>query len=191
MVALLGESGIGKSTLLNLIAALEPADAGRIAFGNTEVTALAPAQASSWRARELGFVFQAFLLLPYLDAERNVAVPLLLNGMGASQARARAAALLGELGLAQRRHALPAELSGGERQRVALARALIHGPRLVLADEPTGNLDPETARLTLELMVSRVRTAGATLLMATHSEHAAGAADRRIRLDRNGLHEAA
>lgn len=189
-VALLGESGTGKSTLLNLVAGLEPVDAGRILVGDVDVCSLSADAAAALRRRRIGFVFQAFHLLPYLSAERNVAVPLLLNGAKPAQALDEARRLLAGVGLASRAAAMPRELSGGEQQRVALARALVHRPALVLADEPTGNLDPATASTVLALIAERVRASGATLLMVTHSEQAAAIADRRWRLDAGGLHEA-
>lgn len=189
-VALLGESGTGKSTLLNLVAGLEPVDAGRILVGDVDVCSLSADAAAALRRRRIGFVFQAFHLLPYLSAERNVAVPLLLNGAKPAQALDEARRLLADVGLASRAAAMPRELSGGEQQRVALARALVHRPALVLADEPTGNLDPATAGTVLALIAERVRASGATLLMVTHSEQAASIADRRWRLDAGGLHEA-
>jgi putative ABC transport system ATP-binding protein len=187
-VALLGESGTGKSTLLNLIAGLEPVDSGRIEFDGVAVSALDSRSAAEFRRRRIGFVFQAFHLLPYLNAERNVAVPLLLAGMMPAPALEAARELLGQVGLAERRAAMPRELSGGEQQRVALARALVHRPGLVLADEPTGNLDPVTAGSVLALIARQVRASGATLLLVTHSEQAAAIADTRWRLDAGGLH---
>ena len=189
-VALLGESGTGKSTLLNLVPGLEPVDAGRILVGDVDVCSLSADAAAALRRRRIGFMFQAFHLLPYLSAERNVAVPLLLNGAKPAQALDEARRLLADVGLASRAAAMPRELSGGEQQRVALARALVHRPALVLADEPTGNLDPATASTVLALIAERVRASGATLLMVTHSEQAASIADRRWRLDAGGLHEA-
>ena len=188
-VALLGESGVGKSTLLNLIAGLEPVDSGRIRYGAIEVTALDAGAAAAFRRRNVGFVFQAFHLLPYLNAERNVAVPLLIDGTAPGPALAAARELLARVGLADRATAMPRELSGGEQQRVALARALVHGPGLVLADEPTGNLDPRSAGLVLALLAEQVRDSKASLLMVTHSAQAAAIADRRWRLDAGGLHE--
>lgn len=188
-VALLGESGTGKSTLLNLIAGLEPIDSGRIEFDGVEVSALTPNGAAEFRRRRIGFVFQAFHLLPYLSVQRNVAVPLLLTGIAPAPALETARGLLGQVGLAGREAAMPRELSGGEQQRVALARALVHRPGLVLADEPTGNLDPVTAGAVLALIVRQVRASGATLLLVTHSQQAAAIADRRWRLDAGGLRE--
>lgn len=186
-VALLGESGSGKSTLLNLIAGLEPVDGGTVRVAGTEVSALDADAAASFRRGAIGFVFQAFHLLPYLDAARNVAVPLLLNGAAPDVALVRAAAMLARVGLAGRERAWPRELSGGEQQRVALARALVHAPTLVLADEPTGNLDPATAAQVLALIAETVEASGAALVLVTHSTQAAAIAHRRLRLDARGL----
>ena len=181
-VALLGESGAGKSTLLNLIAGLEPPDEGTIVAAGCVIGSADPDAAAAFRRERLGFVFQAFHLLPHLDLIQNVAVPLLLIGCAADEARARSSDMLSRLGLGERGASLPRELSGGEQQRVALARALVHRPALVLADEPTGNLDPATADRALTLIAEQVRLTGAALLMATHSEHAAAFADTRYRI---------
>ncbi len=186
-VALLGESGSGKSTLLHLIAGLEPVDAGMVRVAGTEVSALDADAAASFRRSAIGFVFQAFHLLPHLDAARNVAVPLLLNGVAAPAALERATAMLARVGLAGRASAWPRELSGGEQQRVALARALVHAPALVLADEPTGNLDPSTAAQALALIADALESSGAALVLVTHSAQAAAIAHRRLRLDARGL----
>ncbi|MBN9425842.1 MAG: ABC transporter ATP-binding protein [Burkholderiales bacterium] len=188
-VALLGESGSGKSTLLNLIAGLEPVDAGRIEVAGTDVSRLDADGAARLRRHAIGFVFQAFHLLPHLNAVQNVAVPLLLSGERAASAQARSAALLTRVGLGARLDARPRELSGGEQQRVALARALINEPALVLADEPTGNLDPATAGQALALIAELVAASGAALLLVTHSEQAAAIAERRLRLGPYGLSE--
>jgi putative ABC transport system ATP-binding protein len=186
-VALLGESGVGKSTLLNLIAGLERPDAGEILLAGQPMHRLTEDDAARVRAREIGFVFQAFHLLPYLRLWQNVAIPLLLAGHDPAGSRARAEAMLARLGLGDRGASLPRELSGGEQQRVALARALVHGPRLILADEPTGNLDPRTATAALALIDEQVRDRGASLLMVTHSNQAAAIAQRRLRLTPAGL----
>lgn len=186
-VALLGESGSGKSTLLHLIAGLEPVDAGMVRVAGTEVSALDADAAASFRRSAIGFVFQAFHLLPHLDAARNVAVPLLLNGVAAPDALEQATAMLARVGLAGRASAWPRELSGGEQQRVALARALVHAPALVLADEPTGNLDPSTAAQALALIADALESSGAALVLVTHSAQAAAIAHRRLRLDARGL----
>jgi len=186
-VALLGESGVGKSTLLNLIAGLEPPDAGEILLVGQPMHRLSEENAARLRAREIGFVFQAFHLLPHLRLWQNVAIPLLLAGHDPARSRERADAMLARLGLGDRSASLPRELSGGEQQRVALARALVHSPRLILADEPTGNLDPRTATAALALIDEQVRERGAALLMVTHSSQAAAIAQRRLRLTPAGL----
>jgi len=188
-IALLGESGVGKSTLLNLIAGLERPDGGTILLGGQPVDAMDDDSVARLRAREIGFVFQAFHLLPHLRLWQNVALPLLLNRCSATEARERAEAMLGRVGLGTRCTAMPRELSGGEQQRVALARALVHAPRLILADEPTGNLDPRTAASALALIEAQVGESGAALLMVTHSSQAAAIAQRRLRLTPNGLEQ--
>jgi putative ABC transport system ATP-binding protein len=186
-VALLGESGVGKSTLLNLIAGLERADAGEIWLDGQAVHTLNDDQAAAIRARDIGFVFQAFHLLAHLRLWQNVAIPMLLGACEIGKARAAAESMLDRVGLGSRVEALPRELSGGEQQRVALARALVHSPRLILADEPTGNLDPRTAAQALALIDEQVRERGAALLMVTHSAQAAAIAGRRLRLTPAGL----
>jgi putative ABC transport system ATP-binding protein len=182
-VAIIGDSGIGKSTLLNVIAGLEPADAGRIFFQNIEITRLDDDALTLLRRDHFGFVFQAFHVLPQLTVEQNVGLPLLLRKMNPEKAKAAIASV----GLAGREASPPRELSGGELQRVAIARALVGEPRLVLADEPTGNLDPENARQVLSLFKTEVKTRGAAAILATHSEHAAAGCDRRYRLTGAGL----
>jgi putative ABC transport system ATP-binding protein len=186
-VAVLGESGIGKSTLLNVIAGLEPVDGGSISFDGLEIAALSDDAATRLRREHFGFVFQAFHLLPYLTAEQNVGLPLLLRGRDAADIRKRARALLGAVGLGGREQALPRELSGGELQRVAIARALVGEPRLVLADEPTGNLDPDNARQVLEILRGQVKRHGAAGILVTHSQAAAASCDRSYRIDSEGL----
>lgn len=188
-VSLQGESGSGKSTLLNLIAGIEPAGEGLINVDGEDVARLDDRGAARLRASKLGFVFQAFHLLPNLQVWRNLALPLLLNDVPLHEARARAQLALNRLGLLARAHALPGELSGGEQQRVALLRALIHQPKLVLADEPTGNLDPDSARLALDLLADEVRTSGAALLLVTHSAAAARICERHLRLQNTQLVE--
>jgi putative ABC transport system ATP-binding protein len=183
-VAVIGESGIGKSTLLNVIAGLEPVDTGKILFENLDLTALDDDALTLLRREKLGFVFQAFHVLPQLTVEQNVGLPLLLRGVDdVSKVRA----MLAAVGLAGREASPPRELSGGELQRVAVARALVGNPRLVLADEPTGNLDPENARQMLELFRIQVKQRGAAAILATHSEQAAAGCDRRYRLTFDGL----
>ncbi|OYX79088.1 MAG: ABC transporter ATP-binding protein [Sphingomonadales bacterium 32-65-25] len=187
VVAITGESGVGKSTLLNVIAGLDAADAGEVLIGGRNVAALTEPERAKLRASALGFVFQAFHVLPHLSLARNVALPCLLAGMNAADALARAEATLAEVGLAGRGGDWPAVLSGGELQRVAIARALVHRPGLVLADEPTGNLDPETAGRILDLLLSEARDRRAAVLIVTHSEMVAAAADRVLRLSASGL----
>ncbi len=190
-VALLGESGSGKSTLLNLIAGLETPDAGEIVLDGQPVHRIGPDAAARLRSTRLGFVFQAFHLISHLNLAQNVAVPLLLIGMARRPALERAGELLHRLGLGERQASLPRELSGGEQQRVALARALVHRPALVLADEPTGNLDPSSAGRAITLLRDEIAASGAALLMVTHSLQAAAACDRRLALDEHGLRELA
>ncbi len=187
VVAITGESGVGKSTLLNVIAGLDAADAGEVLIGGRNVAALTEPERAKLRASALGFVFQAFHVLPHLSLARNVALPCLLAGMSAADALARAEATLAEVGLAGRGGDWPAVLSGGELQRVAIARALVHRPVLVLADEPTGNLDPETASRILDLLLAQARDRQAAVLIVTHSEMVAAAADRVLRLSASGL----
>jgi putative ABC transport system ATP-binding protein len=184
-VAVIGESGIGKSTLLNLIAGLEPVDSGQVWFEGSELTALEDDALTVLRRENFGFVFQAFHVLPHLTVQENVALPLLLRGMHDRQEKPRA--LLAAVGLAGREASMPRELSGGELQRVAIARALVGDPKLVLADEPTGNLDPENARQVLALFRVQVKERGAAAILATHSEQAAEGCDRRYRLTSAGL----
>ena len=183
-VALLGESGVGKSTLLNCIAGLDDADAGQVLLDRAEVRRLPEPERARLRREKLGFVFQAFHLLPHLSVAENVALPLLLLGRPDA---ARVASLLAAVGLAGLGGRSPAQLSGGQLQRVALARALVHSPLLILADEPTGNLDPTTAERMLDVLVAQVRAEGAACLLVTHSAAAAARADRVLRLTATGI----
>jgi putative ABC transport system ATP-binding protein len=186
-IALIGESGGGKSTLLNLIAGLDDPSEGSITLDGEVLQSLNEAQRTQLRRTKIGFVFQAFHLLNHLSTWQNIALPLLLNGTEAQQAKQRALTACEQLGLSHRADAQVPQLSGGEQQRVALARALIHNPSLVLADEPTGNLDPGNAQPALALLREHCSKSGATVLMVTHSVQAASFADRTLRLQQGRL----
>lgn len=187
IVALLGESGSGKSTLLNCLAGLDEADAGEVMLAGQRLRPLGDEARSALRRQALGFVFQAFHLLPHLSVADNVALPLRLLGR---RDDGRVMQMLAAVELAALAARMPRQLSGGQLQRVAIARALVHRPRLVLADEPTGNLDARHAAEVLDLLRHCTQEAGAACLLVTHSERAAEAADRRLRLDAKGLHRA-
>ncbi len=180
--AILGRSGSGKSTLLNLISGIDRADSGRLWLGGQELSALDDRQRTLFRRRNIGFVFQFFNLIPTLTVWENVTLPLELNGAAAAEIRQRAEPLLDAVGLLDRAKTFPDRLSGGEQQRVALARALVHDPLLVLADEPTGNLDEATGKTILGLLDRLTRQAGKNLIMVTHSVDSAGHADRVLHL---------
>ena len=183
-VAIVGESGVGKSTLLNCMAGLDSWDAGRVVHDGTDIGMLDADARALWRRRHVGFVFQAFHVLPHLDVAQNVALPLMLLGRNDP---ARVAAMLDAVGLAGLGPRLPQQLSGGQLQRVAIARALIHAPALLLADEPTGNLDPGTAARVMDLLLAQTRAQGASLVLVTHSETAAARADRVLHLSAEGI----
>ncbi len=183
-VAIVGDSGVGKSTLLNCMAGLDHWDAGRIVHGGTDLGLLDDAQRALWRRAQVGFVFQAFHVLPHLDVAQNVALPLMLLGRPDA---ARVQAMLDAVGLQGLGPRLPQQLSGGQLQRVAIARALVHRPALLLADEPTGNLDPSTAARAMEVLVAQTREQGAALVLVTHSASAAARADRVLRLRSDGI----
>ena len=186
-VAIVGESGVGKSTLLNCIAGLEPVDGGSIRLQGQELAGLDDDAFARLRRSRYGFVFQAFHILPHLTLVQNVALPLWLQGVADGEAEARAHDMLARVGLAARAAGWPRTLSGGELQRVAIARALVHRPAVVLADEPTGNLDPAHATAVLALLLDAVREAGAAGVLVTHSAAAAARADRVLRLTAAGL----
>lgn len=186
-IAVMGESGVGKSTLLNCIAGLEPVDGGCIALDGEMLSEMDEDAMACLRRRKFGFVFQAFHVLPHLDLLQNVALPLWLLDIDPAETEARAGAMLESVGLGSRMRDWPRHLSGGELQRVAIARALVHRPALVLADEPTGNLDPERAGSVLNLLLESVRRANAAGVLVTHSHAAAKAANRIVRLTRTGL----
>ena len=183
-VAIVGESGVGKSTLLNCIAGLDTLDAGRVALDGADVTAMSEPQQALLRRRDLGFVFQAFHVLPHLTVAQNVALPLLLLHRPDDDAVARA---LDEVGLAGLGERLPQTLSGGQLQRVAIARALVHTPKLILADEPTGNLDAGNALRVMDVLVQQSRAHRTACLLVTHSHAAAQRADRVMELRPDGL----
>jgi putative ABC transport system ATP-binding protein len=182
LCVLIGRSGSGKSTLLNLIGGIDVPTTGEVVVDGISLGRARETARTLFRRRHVGFVFQFFNLIPTLTVEENLRLPLELNGRPPDAARVRARALLAEVGLAERGSTFPEHLSGGEQQRVAVARALVHEPLLVLADEPTGNLDLETGRQVLELLDRLTRRAGRTMVMATHSPEVVGLADRIFRL---------
>jgi putative ABC transport system ATP-binding protein len=186
-VAIMGESGVGKSTLLNLIAGLDAPTGGRVLVDGVPMSALDDDAATRLRRTRMGFIFQAFHVLPHLTLRQNVALPLLLKGDAIDGTNARAAAVLDAVGLQGRGGDFPRQLSGGELQRVAIARALVHRPALLLADEPTGNLDPDTAASILQLLRAETRAHGAGAIMVTHSHAAAAMADKVLVLTNSGL----
>jgi putative ABC transport system ATP-binding protein len=186
-VAVMGESGVGKSTLLNLLAGLDRPDSGRVRLLGLEVSAMDDDATTLLRRRAVGFVFQAFHVLPYLTVEQNIALPLELLGVASAERLRRTADMMEAVGVSALARSYARELSGGEVQRIAIARALVHKPRLVLADEPTGNLDPRSAAQILSLLRTQIKANSAAGLLITHSRTAADTADRILILDGRGL----
>jgi putative ABC transport system ATP-binding protein len=186
-VAVMGESGVGKSTMLNIIAGLEAPDTGDVSFDGVGLAHLSDDQLTQLRREQMGFVFQAFHVLPYLSVAQNVELPLALLRVDTATTRVRVRQMLDAVGLGERADSMPRELSGGELQRVAIARAVVHRPRLVLADEPTGNLDPDTAGQILSLLKSQIKENRAAGILVTHSPDAAGTADSVFTLTSEGL----
>jgi putative ABC transport system ATP-binding protein len=189
VVAVIGRSGSGKSTLLNLISGIDRPDSGSVEVDGLDVTALTEPARTLFRRQHVGFVYQFFNLVPTLDVEENVRLVLELNGVRGAAARERSAAILAEVGLGDRARSAVDTLSGGEQQRVAIARALVHQPAVLLADEPTGNLDEETAKQVLPVLLSLARKRGATLLIVTHDAALARSADRVLELKEGRLLE--
>ncbi len=190
-IALLGQSGSGKSTLLNLLGGIDLPDAGLIRIGSQIITALSEVERTRFRRRHIGFVFQFFNLIPTLTVEENLLLPLELNGLTTATEHDRALELLDRVGLGNRRRSFPERLSGGEQQRLAIVRALAHGPVLLLADEPTGNLDSATGERILDLLLNLHRQATTTIVMVTHNREAAARADRVLVLDGGRIREIA
>ena len=186
-VAIVGQSGVGKSTLLNCMAGLDSWDTGRVVLNGVDLGTLDDDARALMRRQQVGFVFQAFHVLPHLDVAQNVALPLLLLGQRSADADGRVLAMLDAVGLTGLGNRLPQQLSGGQLQRVAIARALIHKPDLLLADEPTGNLDPTTAGLVMDALIAQTRQHNASLVLVTHSEAAAARADRVLHLSPDGI----
>ena len=186
-LALMGPSGSGKSTLLNLIAGIDRADSGELAVAGENIMALDEAALADWRARNIGFIFQFYNLMPVLDARENVELPLLLTALSGRERRQRAEFALAMVGLADRMDHKPAELSGGQQQRVAIARALVTDPTLIVADEPTGDLDRESAEAVLKLLQRLNREVGKTIVMVTHDQRAAEAAHAIMHLEKGEL----
>ncbi|MCP5420046.1 MAG: ABC transporter ATP-binding protein [Gammaproteobacteria bacterium] len=190
-VALLGRSGSGKSTLLNLLSGIDLPDAGEIRVDGQTINTLDEQARTRFRRRRVGFVFQFFNLIPTLTVEENLLLPLELNGMNDAEQRRRATLMLDQVGLGSRRSSYPEQLSGGEQQRLACIRALVHRPLLLLADEPTGNLDDETGAQVLALLLKLHREAASTVLMVTHSREVAEQADRLLYLEASRVREIA
>jgi len=190
-VALVGRSGSGKSTLLNLVSGIDLPDGGEVIIAGTALTGQSEEARTLFRRRHIGFVFQFFNLIPTLSVEENLLLPLELNGRLDKEQRQRVSGLLEQIGLADRAASFPDRLSGGEQQRVAIARALVHRPQLLLADEPTGNLDAETSQQVMDMLARLVRQAGMTVVMVTHSQEVASRADRILGIRDGTLFEQA
>lgn len=188
-LAILGPSGSGKSTLLNILGLLDSADTGQYLLAGHDIATATPDQLAALRNQQIGFVFQSFNLMPRLSALDNVALPLSYRGVGRTNARYKAMRMLEQVGLAGRAEHRPADLSGGQRQRVAIARALVGEPCLILADEPTGNLDSETAKDTMELLLSLNRQHGVTLIVVTHDPEIASLLNRQIHVNNGTVRE--
>ena len=186
MVAIMGPSGCGKTTLLNCLSGLDEIESGQVLIDGVVLHDLPDDERSEYRARRMGFVFQLYNLLPVLSAVENVELPLLVSGVGAREARKRATEMLDRVGLADRGRSIPAELSGGQRQRVTIARALVNQPAIVWADEPTGDLDSETAQEIVDLMVELNRANNQTFVLVTHSQEVGAQAHRIVRM-RDGM----
>ena len=186
-VAIVGDSGVGKSTLLNCMAGLDQWDAGTLHVQGADLGAMRDEQLALWRRKSVGFVFQAFHVLPHLDVAQNIGLPLLLLGARPAQIAPRVEHMLHAVGLDGLGARLPQQLSGGQLQRVAIARALVHAPALVLADEPTGNLDPSTAEKVMDALIAQTKSNGAALILVTHSQTAASRADRVLHLTAQGI----
>jgi putative ABC transport system ATP-binding protein len=187
VVAIVGRSGSGKSTLLNIVSGIDRADSGEVAIGDRTVTSMQEPERTLFRRAHVGFVYQFFNLIPSLDVEENVRLALELNGIRGAAARKRSAGILTEVGLGDRLHSAVDRLSGGEQQRVAIARALAHEPAVLLADEPTGNLDEETASQVLRVLLSASKSRGTTLIIVTHDAWLARSADRILELHEGKL----
>lgn len=188
-VAIVGNSGVGKSTFLNCLAGLDSWQEGRVLHQGTDLSTLDEAQRAIWRRAHLGFVFQAFHVLPHLDVAQNIALPLMLLGRMNADGQQRVQDVLKAVGLEGLGLRLPQQLSGGQLQRVAIARALVHSPPLLLADEPTGNLDPSTAQQIMDVLLAQTREQGTALILVTHSAEAAKRADRVLRLTASGMQQ--
>lgn len=186
-LALMGPSGSGKTTLLNMISGIDSPSSGSLVVAGQELAGMSPGQLTAWRAKHVGYIFQLYHLIPTLDALENVELPLMLHPMSRAERRKRAMQGLELVGLAERAHHRPGELSGGQEQRVAIARALVANPPLLVADEPTGDLDREAADAVLELLKTLAHKHGKTIVMVTHDPHAAAASDRVLRLEKGKL----